>query len=246
MKKLMIVFFSLLCIGKMTIFSQEEKLTVTGIAEVSEIPEMVILTANLRITAPLYQKCFEKAMVTYNQLKTVFEENGIPADNIKSRQIVVNENVEWRNNEKTILGYYANIQFEISEEFTEDLSEKLLKSLNTENLNLNYSVNFEFTEDQKEKIRKKALEQAIQDAKQKGAIIAAASGIKLLGISKINYGTAGAASPFPEFAEDDLARNIMTIREEPGYFTMGGVNLNPKEKTIKQMVVIEWSFLQKD
>jgi hypothetical protein len=183
-------------------------------------------------------------METYNQFKAVFEEDGIPADKIKSRQIVVNENVEWRANEKVILGYYANIQFEIKDEFTRQLSLSLLNSLNTEDLNLNYTVNFDFTEEQKTRIREKALELAVADAKEKAEVIAKATGIELTGISKINYGTSGMNFPISEFVDDDLARNQLSMITRR--FDMGEVDLNPKEKTIRKVIIVKWNFREKD
>lgn len=246
MKNLFLFFVLVTGPGLYQAFSQPETIKVAGVAEVSETPELIILNANLVVKAPLYQECFEKSMETYNHLKSVFEENGIDPGNIKSRQIIVNENVEWRNNEKTVLGYYSNIQFEVREEFTQDLSEKLLNSLNTEGLNINYNVSFDFTEKQKDKIRKQALELAIKDAKEKASIIARTSGIQLLKISKINYGVPETGIPFPEYADDDLARTRTLAITEPSRFNMGDVNLNPKEKIIRKMVIVEWSFQVKE
>jgi len=246
MKNLFLILILATGPGLYQAFSQPQTIKVAGVAEVSETPELIILNANLMVKAPFYQECFEKSLETYNHLKSVFEENGIDPGNIKSRQIVVNENMEWRNNEKTVLGYYSNIQFEIREEFTPDFSKKLLNSLNTEGLNINYNVSFDFTEKQKEKIRKQALELAIEDAKEKATIIAKTSGTELTKISKINYGVPETAVPFPEYADDDLARNRVLAITEPSRFNMGAVDLNPKEKTIRKMVIVEWYFQVKE
>jgi hypothetical protein len=219
-----------------------ERISVEGIARIKEKPELIVVTANLIVKDKEYKTCFEKSLSSLNELKNVFQKNGIEPQKIKSEGLYISEEYKWTGNEREKIGFYSNIEFTIEEIFSNEFSQNLLSSLSTDGLDLNYKIKFEFSETQKEKIRKLALEKAIEDANIKAQIIAKASKLQLTGISKIEYNYYQKNFGLLDMEGDQLemADEIMPITRQD--FNFGTVDLNPKEKSISKVILMEWNY----
>jgi len=237
MKK--VLLFGLILIGTLNLSGQEKILSVQGVARIKEKPELIVITGNLIVKDSLYNECFEKALEKINVLKDIFSSNGIHKDKIKSKEIIVSESFKWEGNTRIKVGYSTNIEIEIEEIFTQDLSKKLLKSLSTKGLDLNYKIQFAFSKKQKDELRKSAIKEAVRDAKEKAEILSSAAGLNLKGIIKIDYKTSNV-----DFAviEDDLIMEEMIPITRQQDYSFGQVDLNPKESTIIKSVFIDWEY----
>ncbi|WP_430814325.1 SIMPL domain-containing protein [Carboxylicivirga sp. RSCT41] len=212
---------------------------VEGTARIKEVPEEIIVSVDLTVKDSLYQECFNKSMASLNALKKVFKSNGIDPKLIQSKNISVNEDWQYNQGKRSKVGYVSNISLELRSSFTQKFSNALLNSLDQESLNINYRIGFGFSEEQKTKLRKKAIELAVADAKEKAETIAMASGLKLSGISSISYGSQ-AAYKSPVYLMSETTSDAVSAPTSRQKFS--GVELNPKEQQIQKSIYMEWAF----
>ncbi|WP_423128452.1 SIMPL domain-containing protein [Gaoshiqia sp. Z1-71] len=223
-----------------------QKISIEGIARIKEKPELIIVSANLIVKDKSYKACFEKSLSSLTELKSVFEKNGIDPHEIESEEMNISEEYNWTGMERESVGFFSNIKFEIESVFSNEFSQNLLKSLSNEGLNLNYQIRFEFSELQKEKIRKLALEKAIEDATVKAEIIAKTANLKLNGISGIEYSSNRKNFSFLDMESDKLEVADEVIPITGVGFNFGLIDLNPKEKSISKVILIEWDYIRNE
>lgn len=239
MKRTTYISLFILLFTQLTVAQNTTKLRVEGIARITEVPEDIIVSINLKVQDSLYQECFNKSMKSLKELKAVFKDNGIDPKLIKSKNIAVNESFEYIRNKRVKTGYVSNIALEIKAPFTQKFSNSLLTSLDRESMDINYSIAFGFSDEQKTKLREKAIELAVDDARQKAETIARAAGLKLAGIQTINYGSEGTSFRQLDMVfNEELGATSMKARAN----SFGGVDLNPKEHQIQKSITIEWNF----
>jgi len=238
MKRSILISLIIVLMGLQATAQNSKRIKVEGVARIKEVPEQIIVSIDLTVKDSLYQVCFNNSMEALNTLKAHFKRNGINPENIKSRDLVVNENFEWQQNKRIRKGYISTMHLEVKDKYTAKISEKLLNSLDQKDLDLNYRISFGFTDEQKTKLRKEALELAIMDAAEKAETIANASGLKLDGIANITYASnATFYEPMDIMYENEVAD--MAPMKSSRY---SGINLNPKEQKIQKSVLIEWAF----
>ena len=111
-----------------------------------------------------------------------------------------------------------------------------------DSLGVEYNIKFNLSEEQKSRLRKDAITLAVADAKEKAAILAKSSSIKLIKINSVSY--------LDEANIFDIDGDI--IREELDQMNVAfamialpqemtrNVDFNPKEIGIYKSVRIEW------
>nr|WP_275122837.1 SIMPL domain-containing protein [Ancylomarina sp. DW003] len=166
-------------------------------------------------------------------------------EKIFAKELTVSESSKWDGNKRVKDGYYSTIGLEIKDVFTPNYSKALLSSLSTSKLNINYRVEFKLSEHQKERLRKIALEKAILDATEKAKIIATTSKLELTGIANIEYKSTQGNFGNLNMIEDDLEYEdeVMPIAKQSNIF--GNVDLNPKDREIAKVILIEWTYKKK-
>jgi len=238
MKRTTLISLIIVLVGIQVNAQQAKRIKVEGIARIKEVPQQIIVSIDLTIKDSLYQVCFNNSMKAMKQLKKHFKRNGINPDNIKSKNLVVNENYEWQQQKRVKTGYISTINLEVKDIYTEEFSEKLLNSLNQKELDLNYRISFGFTDEQKTKLRQEALELAIKDASEKARILAKASGLTLDGIANITYGSHAQGYEAVDIRYESEAADAPLMKS----VHQSGINLNPKEQKIQKSVRVEWLF----
>jgi uncharacterized protein YggE len=239
MKRTTYISLFLLFIGLTVAAQSKNVIKVEGTARIKEVPEEIIVSVDLTIKDSLYQECFNKSMASLNALKKIFKSNGIDPKLIKSKNISVNEDWQYNQGKRTKVGYVSNIALELRSTFTQKFSNALLNSLDQKSLNINYRIGFGFSEEQKTKLRKKAIELAVADAKEKAETIAMASELTLSGISSISYGT---QAVYPRSMDMVMENDFEAAPMKAGGQRFSGVELNPKEQLIQKSIYIEWAF----
>jgi uncharacterized protein YggE len=217
---------------------------VKGIAILKQIPEIISATINIKVESPEYNDCQDKVMTALQKTKSVFASYNIDKEIIKTNEIGVSEKRDVINGKIENTGFIGNVSLIIESPYSTDFTRNLLAALKKDSLSINYNISFKLSEAQKVLLRQKAINMAIDDAKEKAISIAKSSNVKLIKINSIVY------------RDDDYAwnRDIDIIKEDiwisqDGFVTIRGnssgtptIDFNPKEIGILKTVLIEWTF----
>ncbi|MCK5782012.1 MAG: SIMPL domain-containing protein [Flavobacteriales bacterium] len=190
MKRLNFIVLILLSITIGTYAQNNEKirtLAVSGSGEVSVKPDIANINFNLSSTNLDFKKAIDELNTKVNSLSKALKKVGIPKDEIYSSNYNINKEYEhnYQTREKKFIGYKVShsisVQTSSDTKSVNKVFEAIISSLNDVELTLSFGVK------DSEKYKGEMLEKAIADAKQKAEIMAAAAGVKLTEIVKINY-----------------------------------------------------------
>ncbi|MBO4324313.1 MAG: SIMPL domain-containing protein [Lachnospiraceae bacterium] len=166
------------------------EMRVTGVGRLSVKPDRIRLMMNLSDTKKDYEKALEASSEMSSKLQKVFTGCGFQEDDLKTTRFSVDaeyegytdKNGNWKQRFK---GYRFEQSLKI--EFPSD-NERLgtvLYALAKSGVKTEFRI--QYTVSDLEKCRNELLGKAVADAKEKAAVLAAASGVKLGDIMRIDY-----------------------------------------------------------
>jgi uncharacterized protein YggE len=232
---LAIIFIPGVCLAQ----TEEDKLQVAGKASLKAIPENFNIMIPVEEEDSLYETCSTRLIQKFNKIQDELVKNGIEKDLIKTTNFSISENYVFENGQRVKKGYLGIVQLQIIDSYTSPILGKIIKVLK-DNQAL-YSLNFELSESQKETLNKKAITNAVEDAKNKAELIAKVSGVSLKRILKITYN-------FDDFESRDYASNLLTYEKRvygegvSSARMLDNFELSPKEITIEKKILIEWKI----
>jgi uncharacterized protein len=244
------ILLSLACPSYGQFSSEPEKdhtLLVKGTAIIREVPELIFASINIKSESKDYTECQDKLLTRMNVVRSSLKKHGIEGDLIKTEEINIRENVDYENGKSFHIGFKGSINFLIETKYTPEFARRLFSALKTDSLTLEYNIIFRLSEDQKTNIRKKAIELAVADAREKAQVLANSSAVRLVRINTISFNDD--VNPF------DTDRDIIRTINEPAlmkYAVMEfspdsekSVDFNPKELGIIKTVAIEYTIANK-
>lgn len=230
------LLFSLMLLTVMSVQAQDKKreIEVEGKATLCETPEKV--TVNIPVSAKdaTYKSCSDRLLKDLNELQKAFTKAGIKKDDIKTDNLHIREATKWDAQTRKNIpdGYRGDIQIKVIQTYSDDVLDKIIKI--AQEKELTFSLRFELSEKQKEELTKKAIKEAVGDAKSKAEILTSAAGVKLSYIKKIEYEKKGSSF-------DPLGRTYLAS-ERTSDASGSGVSLNPQEMVIEKHVTITWAI----
>jgi uncharacterized protein YggE len=238
-----ILIISLLLFSNISLFSQVvgNLLKIQGESIISATPEEMIVEIPVSVKDSLYSKCSDQLIGKYNNLVSELNKNGIKKDIIKADRMQISESYKWSSDGQKFEGYAGTINVLIELKYDAATLNKIIMTLNEEDIKLTYNVRFQLSKEQKESLLKKSIENAISDATNKANIISKSTGLKLVEIKEINFGYVATSD------------NLLTTVSVLGYGTQprtkmtgstAAINpdtpLNPQEMEISKSIGIIW------
>ena len=208
-----------------------EVLQVVGKAIFLETPENYVLQIDLIETDTLYERCSRELLNKLELLQEELSSKGLQKEQISTQDLSMAEQFEFRDGKRIKIGYIGTVRLTIEDKY----SPKKLGSVIQvpEKYQVTYRLIFALSDQQKDSLSEKAIKAAVEDARSKAELIAAASGVKLVKISKINY----EASNFGDYRliqEAEVAHKVRDFGNE--------LDLSPKAISIRKAVDIEWQI----
>jgi len=232
--------------GQSEIQNADNTLIVKGIAILKQTPEIICATINIKIESKEYNDCQDKIMTALQKAKSIFMNSGIDKDLIKTNEIGVSENRDFRNGEFIITGFTGNVSLIIESVYSINFTKKLLAALKHDSLSVYYNIGFKLSETQKSLLRQKAISMAIDDAKEKAKSIAESSNVRLVKINSIIYKDDDYAA---RNGDKDIIKEDVWISQNISIRGTGNnspaLDFNPKEIGIQKSVQIEWTITEK-
>jgi uncharacterized protein YggE len=194
MKALSVLFFSLI-ISQMALAQSQSKnkpnaatLEVTGNGEVKTQPDQTVLYVQAWNENEVPGKAAEAVTKKVDDMVKKLNDAGFKRDEIKISQYSLQENTQWRNGEMIREGYRASQNLEITFASNRERMGKATKVISNFTEGISFSFSFSLSEKKQKEVREEAIRKAIQDAREKAAVIARSAGIQLGSIANIRYG----------------------------------------------------------
>lgn len=169
--------------------SQASLLTVEGKSEVKLLPEEIWFNVAMTVKDTDYKTCSDLAVKKLAEIKSLFIENGIDKNLIKTNNYSIREIQRHDPEQRKMVsdGYQATIPLTVRTQRDYEKNDLIFKLIK-ENLESNFNLNFQLSEKQIAEVKEKLIKLAVDDAREKAGIIAYASGVELGKISAIQYG----------------------------------------------------------
>lgn len=166
------------------------EMKVTGVGRLSVKPDRIRLMMNLSDTKKDYEKALEASSEMSEKLQKVFCGCGFEEEDLKTIRFSVDaeyegysdKNGNWKQRFK---GYRFEQSLKIEFPSDNERLGKVLYALAKSGVKTEFRI--QYTVADLEKCRNDLLGKAVADAKEKAAVLAAASGVKLGDISRIDY-----------------------------------------------------------
>lgn len=214
------------------------ELLVEGKASLKIIPEQMVFRIQITVSDTNYAHCSDLALKKAQEIKDKFTANGIDEKLIKFSNYSIREIREHDHltRKSVFKEYRADIPVIIETQTDYKKNDVIFNIIKT-NFNANLNLYFELTSEQKDEAKTRLISMAVEDAKQKAAIITGNAGVKTYAISNIQYGEPqlirGYANP-----NYDLRKEQLMIR---GNATPSStLSLNPAEIEMQTSIIIAW------
>ena len=216
---------------------------VSGKGRLSLKPDRTVLNISMTRTYREYEKTVSKSIEHLDLLRSAVERAGLAGEDLKTTEFYIDTEYEWYKSdgeEKRRLSGYS-YRHDLFIEFDRDsgLTGRVLKEIS--GLGLNATVNISYTVKNRENAREELLGICIRDAKRKASVIAAASGVELLGIVNIDYSVAEIdfySKPMDNMMLSSSNENVFADSLE-GYLPL---NIEPEDISTRDSVTIWWEI----
>ena len=208
-----------------------EVLQVKGLAIVEETPENFMLRIAIETTDPLYENCskdlFAKIELVQSELLTA----GLKKDQVRALDVSIAEQYNYVNGKREKAGYKGTARLEVTDAYHPEKLGTLIRV--PEKHQSAFNLSFVLSDPQKDKLTEKAIMEAVEDAKSKAAMIAKASGVRLVKIDRINYESSEVGVyPLARSVESNAA--MMDRGDE--------LDLSPKPISIRKSIEMTWQI----
>jgi uncharacterized protein len=207
MKKILFVLLSLMVLSSVSLCAVNESgISVSGNGQVSVDPDIAYITFGVSAVADSAQRSQVKAAESMTKVVETLTTLGITSEKIETSTFMVNPLLNYESGKTPkITGYKCDNQIRVTVDNLRVVG-GLIDAGIAAGANSVSSISFAIKDEKKAKLE--ALENAVQDAKDKAAAIAKASGVEIKKVSSIVEG--GANITPMEFSRTMMATNSET------------------------------------
>nr|WP_300004877.1 SIMPL domain-containing protein [Tissierella sp.] len=178
---------------------------VKGVGQASIPPDMIKINIEIKSLDDTYEKSLKKANYDLENLRTALGEEGFEKESIKTINFSVdtkyeNETREF-NSKRKFIGYEIHHSLTIEFDNNEEKLSGVLNALARSKANPEFSIVYKLKDSKS--FKEMILKDAISNSREKAALIAEASGVKLGEIIVINY----------SFDEDEVYRSPLSLQK---------------------------------
>ena len=163
-----------------------KRIKVQGQGRVDAEPDIVIISFEMQQKDEEYADCMDNLNLRTNQLREDLESAGIKSLELKTTDFAINTDESYDKGTYYFHGYKASHDLIITLPMNKDHLNSIFKKVTSGGSEAKIQLSFSVAD--KEALQAKAVELAVQKAKEKAEIISKAAGVKLGTIQEINYG----------------------------------------------------------
>ena len=228
-----------------SVFAQESQnpvptprahLKVAGTGDMRVTPDQAVVSMTVKTTDMDFNKAVQKLNEKTDRLYKKLLNAGFQREEIKTSQLNVQENGQWRDGNYIDSGYVATQNLELRFKRDHQRMAKLMDAFSAEKgAEALFHFGFALSDDARQQAEEELIRRAIQDARNKAAVIAKTSGVKLGQISNIVYGQPDMRPvPMYEAAMMDMSMRSAKGQEMP--------NIEVQEIEMQDTITIYWNI----
>lgn len=164
-------------------------LKITGTGELKVVPDQAEVNMTVKATDMDFNKAVQKLNQKTDLLNKKLLSAGFSREEIKTSQLNVQENGEWRNGNYIDSGFVATqsiiLRFKRDQQRMVKLMDAFSEEKGAEAL---FHFGFTLSDEARDQAEEELIRKAIQDSRNKASVIAKTSGVKLGKIKNIIYG----------------------------------------------------------
>lgn len=239
-KTILSLAIMLFAFGSFAQNNQNGILTVEGKSSVKLAPEEISFTVNFSVKNHDYKQCAEMSVEKMDEIKKLFIKNGIDEDLIKTNSFSIREVQKYdpQTRKSVFDGYEANIPVTIRTKKDYEKNDKIFELIK-DNLQSNFNLNFALSEEQMEAVKEKLIKLAVEDAKQKAAVIAQSAELEIGKIKSVQYGEPRMIGTYNTNMELMRAESLPLLSASKADITSV---LSPDEIEMRTNIVIAWEI----
>ncbi|MDR0751803.1 MAG: SIMPL domain-containing protein [Christensenellaceae bacterium] len=213
-------------------------ISVKGLGEISLKPDVIVIKMHVIAINLDYAKMNSDAAISISHLKQCFSGIGFNKKCLKTINFritseyerIKNTSSEW---EDRFIGYKCQHDLVLEFEYDINKLEEVINAISESGVKPKYDIKFS-VKNQKQ-IKKKLINSAVNDAKNKAQIIASAAGVKLGDIVNINY-SEEVLNLFSPTTYDNSLRGARLMSE-------ASIDINPQEIQARDYIIIQWAII---
>lgn len=165
-------------------------ITVKGIGSVTAKPDLIIITMVLENTDYSYSGAMQLASGAIDAIRTALVSVGYKKDDLKTSDFNINTDCESYKDTKgnwkqKFNGYKCVHKIKLEFDFDMQRLNKTLSAISSSGANPEFEINFSIKD--KNAVSNQLLQNAVKNASEKAAVLAAAAGLSLGAIQRIDY-----------------------------------------------------------
>ncbi len=211
-------------------------ITVKGIGNVSVKPDLIVITMSLENTDYSYSGAMQLASGAIDAIRTALISVGYVKDDLKTTDFNINTDYESYKDTKgnwkqKFNGYKCTHRLKLEFDFDMERLTDTLSAIASSGANPEFEINFSVKD--KNAVSDQLLQNAVKNASEKAAVLAAAAGLSLGAIQRIDY------------SWGELRFYSDTKMIEPLYYeskAAPAMDIEPEDIKVNDTVTVVWSI----
>lgn len=214
----------------------ERTITIKGTGSVSVKPDLITITMNLQNSDATYGGTMESAAASVVALREALAAIGYDKDDLKTTDFNVNADYESYSDDKgnwkqKFIGYKCRHNLELEFDLNMKRLDETLSAVSS--CCAEPEINISFTIKDKNAVSEKLLQNAVRNATEKAEVLAAAAGLSLGKILKIDYNW----GELSLIAETRMARPLYCASKNTK-----AVDIAPRNIEVNDSVTVVWEI----
>lgn len=211
-------------------------LKITGTGEMRVAPDLAVVNMTVKATDMDFNKAVQKLNEKTSQLHKKLLAAGFTREEIKTSQLNVQENGQWRDGNYIDSGFVATQSIELRFKRDQQRMGKLMDAFSEKKgAEALFHFGFTLSDQARQQAEEELIRKAIQDSRNKASVIAKASGVKLGKIRNIVYGQ-------PEMHPMPMYESAMMDQGMRSGKSQGMPDIEVQEIRMQDNITIYWEM----
>lgn len=211
-------------------------LKITGTGEIKLAPDLAVVNMTVKTTDPYFNKAVQQLNEKTDRLNKKLLAAGFRREEIKTSQLNVQENGEWRDGNYINKGFVATQSIELRFKRDQQRMSKLMETFSEEKgAEALFHFGFTLSDQARQQAEEELIRKAIQDSRNKAAVIAKTSGVKLGKIRNIIYGQPD-MRPMPMYEAAMMDQSMRSGKSQ------GMPDIEVQEIQMQDTITIYWDI----
>ena len=209
-------------------------LEVQGQGRMRVQPDQTVVNIQVQSTNTEAGRAVQQVSDKVEQLLKKLQDAGFKKEEIKTSHFSLNENNQWVNDRMVRQGYNASQMLEVKFPLDPKRMTKLTNVFSETQEGVTFHFSFGLSDKLRQQVKEELIRKALQDAREKAAVIARSANIRLGSIRKIDYSPKG----FSPYGPMEMRSADMAVMEKQAQFPQTGI----QDIEMTDQIMVIWSI----